>query len=124
MRCCGDVVCFVCCMLGYVGGCGEVLRPKKWGPETVKNGPRVWAFCKIEFPGIQKPVQILTQKSPFFRNPGNRGVGVIWSVRWGVLIILLCWWCCLFVVGCYSVCVYCGFWVLVVVLRFLILIGG
>ena len=46
----------------------------------MKNGPRVWAFCKIEFPGIQKPVQILTQKSGFFRNPGNRGVGVIWSV--------------------------------------------
>ena len=46
----------------------------------MKNGPRVWAFCKIEFPGIQKPVQILTQKSGFFRNPGNRGVGVIWLV--------------------------------------------
>ena len=46
----------------------------------MKNGPRVWAFCKIEFPGIQKPVQILTQKSRFFRNPGNRGVGVIWRV--------------------------------------------
>ena len=47
----------------------------------MKNGPRVWAFCKIEFPGIQKPVQFFGQKSRFFRNPGNRGVGVIWLVR-------------------------------------------
>ena len=54
---------------------------KKWGLEIVKNGPWVWAFCKIEFPGIQKPVQILAQKMGFFRNPGNRGVGVIWRVR-------------------------------------------
>ena len=53
---------------------------KNGGPKIVKNGPRVWAFCKIEFPGIQKPVQILAQKSSFFRNPGNRGVGVIWLV--------------------------------------------
>ena len=63
---------------------------KNGGPKTVKNGPRVWAFCKIEFPGIQKPVQILTQKSGFFRNPGNRGVGVIWSVcRVGLAICLV-----------------------------------
>ena len=53
---------------------------KNGGPKTVKNGPRVWAFCKIEFPGIQKPVQIFDEKSGFFRNPGNRGVGVIWWV--------------------------------------------
>ena len=70
------------------GGCGAVLVcrwSKNGGPKTVKNGPWVWAFCKIEFPGIQKPVQILTQKSGFFRNPGNRGVGVIWLVwRGGV----------------------------------------
>ena len=68
-----------CCVnLGArCGGCGVENR----GPKIVKNGPRVWAFCKIEFPGIQKPVQILTQKSTFFRNPGNRGVGVIWWVR-------------------------------------------
>ena len=53
----------------------------------MKNGPRVWAFCKIEFPGIQKPVQFLTQKSCFFRNPGNRGVGVIWLVwRWNLVV--------------------------------------
>ena len=52
----------------------------------MKNGPRVWAFCKIEFPGIQKPVQILTQKSGFFGNLGNRGVGVIWWVAWVVLL--------------------------------------
>ena len=61
----------------------------------MKNGPRVWAFCKIEFPGIQKPVQILTQKSCFFRNPGNRGVGVIWLVRGvvlGLFVVLLCEW--------------------------------
>ena len=56
---------------------------KNGGSKIVKNGPRVWAFCKIEFPGIQKPVQILAQKSGFFRNPGNRGVGVIWQVSWG-----------------------------------------
>ena len=72
----------------------------------MKNGPRVWAFCKIEFPGIQKPVQILAQKSTFFRNPGNRGVGVIWLVWRGVLdftcvrgccviggLCLVVWWC-------------------------------
>ena len=58
------------------------------GLKIVKNGPRVWAFCKIEFPSIQKPVQILDQKSGFFRNPGNRGVGVIWLVWWGVLLVL------------------------------------
>ena len=70
---------------------------KNGGPKIVKNGPRVWAFCKIEFPGIQKPVQILTQKSAFFRNPGNRGVGVIWRVCGVVLVLLVVsfvgWWC-------------------------------
>ena len=65
------------------------LVVKNGGPKIVKNGPRVWAFCKIEFPGIQKPVQILTQKSCFFRNPGNRGVGVIWWVGGCVLWFLL-----------------------------------
>ena len=71
-------------------GCGVygTLGGRKWGPKTVKNGPRVWAFCKIEFPGIQKPVQIFDQKWGFFRNPGNRGVGVIWS-RWGVWVGLV-----------------------------------
>ena len=63
-------------------------RVQKWVLKIVKNGPRVWAFCKIEFPGIQKPVQILTQKSGFFRNPGNRGVGVIWLVSWGVVVVV------------------------------------
>ena len=58
---------------------------KNGGPKTVKNGPWVWAFCKIEFPGIQKPVQILAQKMGFFGNPGNRGVGVIWPVVRGGL---------------------------------------
>ena len=62
----------------------RVFGGPKMGSKIVKNGPRVWAFCKIEFPGIQKPVQILDQKSGFFRNPGNRGVGVIWRVRGGV----------------------------------------
>ena len=57
------------------------LWSKKWGPKSRKNGPRVWAFCKIEFPGIQKPVQIFGQKSAFFKKCGNRGVGVIWLVR-------------------------------------------
>ena len=74
-------------------------RVKNGGPKTVKNGPRVWAFCKIEFPGIQKPVQILAQKMGFFRNRGNRGVGVIWLVRGVVLVFVLV--CCLafFVLG-------------------------
>ena len=65
---------------GGVGCVGVVIMVQKWGPKSRKNGPRVWAFCKIEFPGIQKPVQILTQKSSFFGNLGNRGVGVIWWV--------------------------------------------
>ena len=65
-----------------------VLGGKKWGLKTVKNGPRVWAFCKIEFPGIQKPVQILAQKMGFFKKCGNRGVGVIWLVLGVELIIL------------------------------------
>ena len=66
---------------------------RKWGPKIVKNGPWVWAFCKIEFPGIQKPVQFFGQKSGFFRNPGNRGVGVIWLVWVGFLFVLLfLWW--------------------------------
>ena len=67
-----------CCRVGV---CSSFVKwVKNEGSKIVKNGPRVWAFCKIEFPGIQKPVQILTQKSGFFRNPGNRGVGVIWLV--------------------------------------------
>ena len=60
-----------------------VLEVKKRGPKSRKNGPRVWAFCKIEFPGIQKPVHIFGQKSRFFKKCGNRGVGVIWQVSWG-----------------------------------------
>ena len=72
---------------------------QKRGPEIVKNGPRVWAFCKIEFPGIQKPVQILAQKSGFFKKCGNRGVGVIWLVS-GVFWVFCCWFfCCCGVVG-------------------------
>ena len=70
------------------------------GPKIVKNGPRVWAFCKIEFPGIQKPVQFFGQKMSFFEKCGNRGVGVIWLVR-GVflfiyvwVVLLLDWFCC------------------------------
>ena len=64
---------------------GDVWRVENRGSKSRKNGPRVWAFCKIEFPGIQKPVQFFGQKSGFFKNPGNRGVGVIWLVRgvWG-----------------------------------------
>ena len=64
----------------------------------MKNGPRVWAFCKIEFPGIQKPVQFFGQKMGFFGNPGNRGVGVIWLVR-GLLfdgLVVGGGWCDLF----------------------------
>ena len=80
--------------------CYVVVEGQKWGLKTVKNGPRVWAFCKIEFSGIQKPVQILAQKSAFFKKCGNRGVGVIWLVLWGVLAgvywlgvyLLLLWW--------------------------------
>ena len=75
------------CGVVWFGGvglmrCGGSADVKNGGPKSRKNGPRVWAFCKIEFPGIQKPVQILAQKSSFFRNPGNRGVGVIWLVLW------------------------------------------
>ena len=93
---CSCVVLMVlgCCDLGgcavsrwfyLFGGLGWMV--KNGGSKIVKNGPRVWAFCKIEFPGIQKPVQILTQKSGFFGNPGNRGVGVIWLVG-GVCLVL------------------------------------
>ena len=64
----------------------------------MKNGPRVWAFCKIEFPGIQKPVHIFDQKSCFFKKCGNRGVGVIWPV---VGVFLVCWFC--------SLGLHCGF---------------
>ena len=70
-----------------VWGFGEV---KNGGLKIVKNGPRVWAFCKIEFPGIQKPVQIFDQKMGFFKKCGNRGVGVIWlvcGVSWLVFIL-------------------------------------
>ena len=72
---------------------------QKWGSKTVKNGPRVWAFCKIEFPGIQKPVQFFGQKSSFFKKCGNRGVGVIWLV---VGLLLTSWglsWGCGVVLG-------------------------
>ena len=65
---------------------------KNGGLKIVKNGPRVWAFCKIEFPGIQKPVQIFGQKWRFFKKCGNRGVGVIWRVRGWFGCCLLCLW--------------------------------
>ena len=73
---------------------------QKWGSKTVKNGPRVWAFCKIEFPGIQKPVQILAQKMGFFKKCGNRGVGVIWLVCGGVVGFSWLFDCCVGVVLC------------------------
>ena len=76
------------------GGCGAGHTGQKRGPKSRKNGPRVWAFCKIEFPGIQKPVQILAQKSGFFRNPGNRGVGVIWWVCGLMLLFSFFVWGC------------------------------
>ena len=77
------------------------MRVKNGGPKIVKNGPRVWAFCKIEFPGIQKPVQFFGQKSCFFKKCGNRGVGVIWLVfRW-VWFLFLLWW-----VGVVGGCLY------------------
>ena len=93
------------CVVGFEGLAGI----KNGGPKIVKNGPRVWAFCKIEFPGIQKPVQILAQKMGFFRNPGNRGVGVIWQVSVGVCRVVVGMvtsfsWC--FVVLCVALC--CG----------------
>ena len=66
-----------CCYGIGLGWCMVLWGSKMGGSKIVKNGPRVWAFCKIEFPGIQKPVQFFGQKSGFFRNPGNRGVGVI-----------------------------------------------
>ena len=75
-------------MLFVVGVLREV---ENGGPKIVKNGPRVWAFCKIEFPGIQKPVHIFGQKSAFFEKCGNRGVGVIWPVRGWFLLMLLVW---------------------------------
>ena len=77
-----------------------VLMVENGGLKTVKNGPRVWAFCKIGFPGIQKPVQILDQKSLFFKKCGNRGVGVIWL---GLGLVLI--GCCL--LG-WLLCVRCG----------------
>ena len=80
----GDTSLVVWCCVGVwavlVGGFDLGLVVEKWGSKIVKNGPRVWAFCKIEFPGIQKPVQFFGQKSCFFEKCGNRGVGVIWSV--------------------------------------------
>ena len=62
------VLCAGWCLVVVVKGCGG---SKNGGLKTVKNGPRVWAFCKIEFPGIQKPVQILAQKMGFFKKCGN-----------------------------------------------------
>ena len=94
---------------------------QKRGPKIVKNGPRVWAFCKIEFPGIQKPVQIFGQKVAFFRNSGNRGVGVIWLVcGWffGLCVLLILVWVVLALmvcVGlglmgcCWAICFWFGF---------------
>ena len=79
-------------MLVEAGGCCEMWEVKNGGLKIVKNGPRVWAFCKIEFPGIQKPVQILAQKSGFFKMCGNRGVGVIWWVV-GFDFIFWMFWC-------------------------------
>ena len=93
--------CFILCTWRFMSGgvvtdliwwmvIGRLVWSKmgqKWGPKSRKNGPRVWAFCKIEFPGIQKPVQILAQKSPFFKKCGNRGVGVIWLVVGWVLVV-------------------------------------
>ena len=86
----GDVVWVVYYCFCFFVLVGLVVVVNAWGTKNgglkiVKNGPRVWAFCKIEFPGIQKPVQILTQKMGFFGNSGNRGVGVIWS---GLVLIL------------------------------------
>ena len=75
---------------------------QKWGLEIVKNGPRVWAFCKIEFPGIQKPVQFFDQKSGFFKKCGNRGVGVIWWVRGLILVFLRVWVVFVVLSGCFS----------------------
>ena len=88
------------CLCLIVGGVLFCKMGQKWVPKIVKNGPRVWAFCKIEFPGIQKPVQFFGQKSTFFRNPGNRGVGVIWLVRGTYLsglafVVMLLGDCCL-----------------------------
>ena len=100
------VVVLICCFGGCVGG----WMVKNGGPKTVKNGPRVWAFCKIEFPGIQKPVQIFDQKTCFFKKCGNRGVGVIWLVCGcvvgfvGCLFVVwfgcfMCWCCVVFTLG-------------------------
>ena len=87
---CAGLICWWWVLFGWWGCWVVWYEVWNWGPKTVKNGPRVWAFCKIEFPGIQKPVQFLTQKSGFFRNPGNRGVGVIWLVLRLVLVFLFC----------------------------------
>ena len=92
----------ICFTLGVVG-------VKNGGPKSRKNGPRVWAFCKIEFPGIQKPVQFFGQKSAFFKKCGNRGVGVIWLGFVGLdrflfiwlLLIVLAW--VVVSLGCYFV---------------------
>ena len=81
---------------------------KNGGLKTVKNGPRVWAFCKIEFPGIQKPVHIFGQKSCFFRNPGNRGVGVIWWVVGGFVVVCFSFLSLVVGVCCFDLCC---FWV-------------
>ena len=111
--------------MGFGYGIVCASEVKNGGPEIVKNGPRVWAFCKIEFPGIQKPVQILTQKSGFFGNPGNRGVGVIWSFC-GVFLFLfilvggfvLLWGLVLFGVGGFVL------WLMCLDLMLLLWIGG
>ena len=99
----------MCLGISWLGmvWCSCCWEVKNGGLKTVKNGPRVWAFCKIEFPGIQKPVQILTQKMGFFRNPGNRGVGVIWLVGGFKLVWLG---------GCGLGCLVCSLGVLGVVL--------
>ena len=84
---CGRSVGLVCRVCGWLDG-------QKWGLKIVKNGPRVWAFCKIEFPGIQKPVQFFGQKMGFFKKCGNRGVGVIWLVREAVVGFVGSWSLC------------------------------
>ena len=121
----GSLYCVVGCDVVVLAGVAAgvvcvMFGVKNGGPKTVKNGPRVWAFCKIEFPGIQKPVQIFGQKMAFFKKCGNRGVGVIWRVRGVVLFLLLrfcCGWLCVLIlvfvgmdvvdlvvlVGCYLV---------------------
>ena len=64
---------WLCCW-GLLVGSLAGLGVKNWGPKTVKNGPRVWAFCKIEFPGIQKPVQFLAKNRVFSKSAEIEGL--------------------------------------------------